>query len=349
LAILSSDHISIGRLGDLEFFSSTVPADGPVLGMHWMRDLWFTAFGVRICGSREPLQAEIPVHTLAAEEPFVGFEGEDDTLIVCTKFRVCRFLVPHVQFIGERVFATAVHGFGRFHGFLYVQFKKEVDFFTMDVVRPQDCDLFRAFTLKSDVEINLFACSGQAAAIVGASGRIDIFEFAGEFARIGAHHAREEVVAVAVLDGAIAYGTAQGNVCVLRRATDREFDVCESFAIGNRPTAMALRPRGELAIGTESGMVVNVGKAETPRKFDELYAVLARKVCSVGNFAKFFERLPRAGRYFTSRQQICDTAVLRAFKRMTRAEQKEILGNTRFGVDDALALVDRVINASDSQ
>jgi hypothetical protein len=66
-------------------------------------------------------------------------------------------------------------------------------------------------------------------------------------------------------------------MCALRSPADREFGVCESFAIGNRPTAMALRSRRELAIHAASGMVINIGKAETAKKFDEPDPVFLRQ------------------------------------------------------------------------
>jgi hypothetical protein len=87
-------------------------------------------------------------------------------------------------------------------------------------------------------------------------------------ALIGVHQPREEVVTVSVLDAGAVAGAAHGNVCAMSSPADREFGVCESFAIGNRPAVMALRPRWELAIHAASGMVINIGKAETAKKFD---------------------------------------------------------------------------------
>jgi hypothetical protein len=242
-------------------------------------------------------------------------------------------------------FIFTILGFGRFRHFFYLLFVSEVNFFTFDTLSQRACELYKAFSLENFARILAFSFTNQTAAAVGPPKIIttSMFDTCGErFILLGSDQLAHEITAIAVLDDGIVYATAQGNICrveMVVHAAGPEFQLTESFSIGGRVTCQKADKNGDFFVGTESGMVAKMRPIVPNRGVAELYAVLARKATSLGRFQKNIERLARTGKLSTTRRDVCDTAMIRAFARMSDDEKCAVLDNADFTVEEAVSLV----------
>jgi hypothetical protein len=367
--VLSSDGLYIGDFGSPEYFSDALTSDYPFLAIHSIAGWYFTA---RLC----PAQSEIrlykskekfclterdPFHVISAGELFQGFVCDGNNLLVCTRSRdgdqgcerrseITRFLFTGgtVARVGEKVFRFAITGFGRFRDFLYLVFDNQVDFFTLDTVSQRGCHLTKLFSLEDFPRILHFSFTSQIAVTVGPSRTLSAYAFDAfgqRFISLPSHQATQEITGVTVLDDGVIYATEQGNICRVEivspagAAGSSEFQLTESFSIGDRVTCLESGPRGSVLIGTEKGMIAKLRPLATTRRFAELYAIIAQKVTSLGRFQKSIERLARTGKYYTTRRDVCDTGVVQAFKKLRNDQKRAVLVDTDFTFEEADALL----------
>jgi hypothetical protein len=280
-----------------------------------------------------------------ADEQFRGFASEADNLFIATSSRIIRFLVEHTMTCaGEHGFNVPILQFGRFRRYLYAQFTNEVAFLAADTLSSHGCELCRALALDNMPPIAGLACTSQVFAVIAHPRTIFAYrfeEFSGRFIPLPCHQSPDDVITAAVLENGIVYGTAQGSVHfieIVAQGSTSEFQRVDSFALGDKPTAM-LGIGNDVVIGTESGMIAEVKQVAATKRFAEFYEVLARKVLSVGRFSKALERLPRTGKFFTSRAHVFDTAVIREFMGMKRDEQIAALKDSDFALEEAIELI----------
>jgi hypothetical protein len=226
-------------------------------------------------------------------------------------------------------------------------FDNEIDFFSLDTLSENGCDLAKAFIFENFAKILHFSFTDQILATVGPLKTLSantFNEFGQTFTPLPSHQSTHEIAAIAVLTDGIVYATAQGNVHRVELVSpsggsDPEFQVKESFSIGGRVTCLSAGRGGEVFIGTEAGMIAKLKPVPASRRFIELYGILAKKVTSLGRLQKGIERLARTGKYYTTRRDIYDTAIVRAFLKMGNDEKEALLANTSFVIEEAMALL----------
>jgi hypothetical protein len=229
---------------------------------------------------------------------------------------------------------------------LYLVFNDRIDFFTLDTVGPRGCELSKVFSLENFARILTFAFSHQIAVTIGPAKALSAYsfdDFGRHFIPLPSHQSIQEITHVAVLDDGIVYATALGNLCRVELAYpvdggNPEFRVTESFAIGGTVTALAASG-SDLLIGMESGMVARLRPLAVTPRFVDLYGLLAKKVTSLGRLQKSIERLARFGKYYTTRRDVCDAAVLHAYLRLAADEKPVVLADTDFAVDEAESMI----------
>ena len=361
---LGSEFLWMGQFSNHELCNRTCGSDNRVLSVYKFGSDYFTARTLGK-GTRVGLFRSLslfandeltPFFTFSEGEVFIGFASEGDNLFACSSDNILRFIVRgcNVTQAGGQCFGDRVFGFGRFQHYYYFRNHSYIDFCTIDTTNETDCDIFKWFTIDNGAPIVCCDISNQLAAVVGPERTLVVYvfdRFRENFIPISKYTKQyEKICQVCVLDSSIVLCMKSSNVFLLELKSEpgnpaSELQLVDSFSVDGAITAIRASPAsGDIYIGTDLGSVSRVSLFSPPKRLVELYKVLAQKLCSIGNFSKTLQRSARTGKFYTSKTEICDLEVLKAFKQKPQSEQLQILSSApSFSLSEALELIDTVL------
>jgi hypothetical protein len=353
--ILSSDGIYIGDFENSKYFSNSMTSDFPFLGFHFFQGMYFTARlfrsekEIRFYQSKEMFTVQEPFHIIQMKETFQGITSEGNNLLICTKSKVSCFVLDreNIHKIGEKSFLSQIKGFGKFRCFFYLVFETQIEFFRIEIGLRQKFQFVAIFGIENYARILTFSMNNQILTIVGPSKVISTYSYKGfgqHFISLPTYQSLQDITAITILGDSIFYGTIQGNIYhieINQKLIERppEFQIRESFCIGGKVTSFTVSQKSEIFVGTEGGMIVKIMPLTTTRRFCDFYGILATKVTSIGRLQKDLERLTHLGKYYNTKREICDIAVIREFLQMSDFEREVILEDSEFTIEEALILL----------
>lgn len=362
ICALGNEFMWIGQFGATEFCNRTYTSEMSFVGVHKLGEYWFTA-RVPHCGGQvslfmsrdlfdtRPLSA---FFTFGEGETFTNFASQGENLFACGSLSVVRFIVRNGEPVqaGTNAFSFPVCGFGNFNHYFYFWYQTEIDFCTIDTASETSCDIYKWFSIENHAPIISFDISNRLAVVVGPERALSVYsfdEFRENFIPIASYRpSLERICCACVRDSSIVIGTKNSNVLVLEMKSDDstgsvELQVVDTFSVGDSITAMA-GVDDNLYIGTELGSVSCVTPITPTRRFIELYKVLAQRVHSIGRFCKTLQRSARLGKYYTSKNEICDIETLKVFKEKSQSEQEQLVGMVpNMSLSEAIELIGTVL------
>lgn len=239
-----------------------------------------------------------------------------------------------------------VNGFGTFRDYAYIQYKKHIDFYAVDISNPSGCKLFPILTLKKFMkdEIVYFTCSNLLLAIYTFGRYVIAYtfdEFNEKFVPLPYYQSFTDLSAISIFGRKILCATKSGNIFSLKHicsnnSVQADFVVDEAISIGEQVTIMkTFKDIKTTMIGTRNGMVMNLRSLKSEnnkeqdhnQKFLQIYQLLAERMTSLGRFSKKFQRAPREDKYILSGKTIYDIDLIKHFLALSKNEQEKILGS----------------------